>query len=177
MSLAVGSWQAGHPTGITLHHTADRSLPHVIQYGIAENVGYHLIIDRDGSIHQTANLNYKIYHAGKAMWLKESPNRNHIAVAVVSWGRVERIGDEFKSWTGAKIPHDLVAHREGGYWDQATSIQESALWTVIKWLVKEFKIDPRKICGHSECAIPKGRKDDPKGVLSLTMDEIRQGLL
>lgn len=176
MSLAVGSWQAGHPTGITLHHTADRSLPHVIQYGIAENVGYHLIIDRDGSIHQTAQFNYKIYHAGKAMWLKESPNRNHIAVAVISWGRVERVGDDFKSWTGSRVPHDLVAHREGGYWDQATAVQEEALWTVIKWLVQEFKIDPKKICGHSECAQPKGRKDDPMGVLSLTMKEIRLNL-
>jgi len=171
--LSRGPWPSGKPVGVTVHHSADRDLAQVEAYGAAEKIGYHIIIDRDGSAHQTAHLDACVAHAGKASWNKVSPNRGHVAVCVLSWGRVKREGDKFTTWTTEELPHDQIAHRQGGYWDEATEIQELALWDCLEWLCREFGILPDNVCGHDECALPKGRKDDPGGVLSLTMTEVR----
>jgi N-acetyl-anhydromuramyl-L-alanine amidase AmpD len=179
--LSRGPWVTVKPVGITIHHAADRDLEQVEAYGAAEKVGYHIIIDRDGKAHQTTYLDTCVAHAGKANWRRFSPNRSHIAVCVLSWGRLTRVSDsEYKSWAKQDVPMDSVAWRpdnvkgEMHYWDEATEAQEDALWECLEWLCKEFKIDPDNICGHDEAALPRGRKDDPGGVLSLPMPKVRE---
>ena len=177
--LAVGPWPAGKPRGITLHHSADRNLEHVVAFGIAEKVGYHFIVDRLGIVHQGASLEQRVNHAGKANWLGMSPNREHLAVCVLSWGRLQKVGDEFQSWSTRQVPNDSVAERgdnfdgKVAYWDEATEAQEAALWGLLTWLCLAYKIPSSNICGHDECALPRGRKDDPGGVLSLSMPAVR----
>jgi N-acetyl-anhydromuramyl-L-alanine amidase AmpD len=176
--LSRGPWPAGKPFGITVHHAADRDLEQVEAYGAEEKIGYHLIIDRDGLIHQTCFLDTQVAHAGNAKWKGLSPNRTHVAVSLLSWGRLTKKGDTFQAWSSAEVPNDSAIERPDfrgklAFWDSATEKQEAALWKVLMKLCLEFSIDPANICGHDECALPKGRKDDPGGILSKTMPEVR----
>lgn len=178
-SLARGPFAQG-VVGVTVHHAADRDLDRVKKHGASTRIGYHLVIDRDGFVHQTAYLDQQVAHAGNALWNGVSPNRAHVAVCVLSWGRVTRGDGGFKSWSGALVPTADVVRRPGrdgkpGTWDLTTAKQEAALLDVLAWLVA-CGIDPAQVCGHDECALPLGRKDDPGGVLSCSMKQVRERL-
>ena len=160
------------PTGITIHYTAARSWEGVVQALKARDLNYHLLIDREGNVIQTAVLNKRVNHAGKASWLGKSPNLSHIAIALLNWGRLD---EEKKTWAGKKLPQNEVAMRKNYYWDRCTNLQEEGLITVLRWFMA-VGIDPDHICGHDECALPAGRKIDPGGILSATMPEIRSEL-
>jgi N-acetyl-anhydromuramyl-L-alanine amidase AmpD len=168
--LGVRSWPS-LPTGITVHYTADGDLDRVKREMDKTKIGYHFIIDREGKIHQTANLAKAVNHAGKAMWNGQSPNRTHLAISVLSWGLVNRDG---LSWNGTRVLN--VEKRMGELWDIATQKQESVLKKLIQDLMTDFQISAANICGHEECAIPRGRKIDPGGVLSFTMAQLRKEL-
>lgn len=171
----------GRPSGITLHYLADRSVNRAHQSLLENGLGYHLIIDRLGSVYQTAFLTKRVDHAGKALWNDKSPNRFHVGIALASWGRLNVQGTAFYSWAGTEISMDEVAARKSNIdgrlyaWDAATDVQEEKLWEVLRWFIVQG-IDPKNICDHSECALPPGRKLDIGGVLSATMEEIRQRL-
>jgi N-acetyl-anhydromuramyl-L-alanine amidase AmpD len=167
--LGVRSWP-GLPTGITVHYTADGDLERVKREMNSSKVGYHFIVDRDGLIHQTANLAKAVNHAGKAMWNGQSPNRTHLAVAFISWGHLDKDG---RAWNGMKVLNPVK--RRGLLWDPATEVQEKKLLQLLSDLMRDFDISPMNICGHDECALPAGRKADPGGSLSKSMAEIRKG--
>lgn len=156
------------PIGVTIHYTADDSLERSISALRMAGLGYHIIIDRDGSTYQCAPFTDRVYHAGKALWHGYKPNSSHIAISLISWGKLSH----GKSWRGDVVPEAEIAERWGGQWHEATPVQGQVLMNLLRWLV-EAGIDPRHICGHDECALPPGRKVDPGGVLSKTMAEIR----
>lgn len=169
------------PSGVTVHYTADGSARKSIAALKGAGLGYHIIIDRDGTVYQTCYLTQSVYHAGKAMWNGRSPNRHHLAVAVVSWGAVTLKDGNYRAWTGMPLPREEVQRREGNlgsgdyHWHVCTRPQENALLAFLRWAVSKG-IKPEDVCGHDECAIPKGRKADPGGVLSLSMLELRDAL-
>jgi N-acetyl-anhydromuramyl-L-alanine amidase AmpD len=171
-ALGVGPMQ---PLGICVHYLADRDVDRSI-LGLKEaGLGYHLIIDRSGRIYQTCYFNLRVNHAGVAEWNGLSPNRNFIAIALASWGYLET-GN--KAWNGAIIDVKETALRPSNIsqklmrWDAATEVQETALINCIGWLMSKG-ISVKNICGHDESAKPVGRKQDPGGVLSRTMVEMR----
>lgn len=168
--LGVNPWPA-LPTGITIHYTADGDIDRVKREMDKSKIGYHFIIDRDGLIHQTAALTKSVNHAGKALWNGQSPNRTHIAIAVVSWGLVN---DDKIAWNGTKVP--FAVKRKGQYWDSATPAQERSLMKLLFGLISDFQIRASNICGHDECALPPGRKIDPGCVFSFSMPELRKAL-
>jgi N-acetyl-anhydromuramyl-L-alanine amidase AmpD len=164
------------PTGVTVHYTADRDLDRAVRALAARELGYHLIIDRAGAVFQFVPFSKGVWHAGKAMWGSLSPNRAHIAVSLVSWGEVECLAPgAFQSWNAQTVPTDEVVQRQVEWWDAATAAQEAALLEVLAW-VCGHGIDVSAICGHDECALPKGRKIDPGGVISMTMQELRNAV-
>jgi len=167
--LGVNFWPA-MPTGITVHYTADGDIARVKREMDKSKVGYHFIIDRNGALHQTANLTKSVNHAGKAMWNGQSPNRTHIAVAIVSWGF---LNDDGLAWNGTKV---IGTKRKGQLWDAASEAQEKMLMHLLRELMADFAISPGNICGHDECALPKGRKSDPGQTLSMSMSDIRKML-
>lgn len=167
--LGTHLWPA-LPTGITVHYTADGTLEQAKRAMDERKIGYHFIVDRDGLIHQTANLAKAVNHAGKAIWNGQSPNRTHLAIAFVNWGLAS--GDSL-SWAGIKIE---TVKRMGFLWEPATAKQEKALKRLIQDLMKDFGISAANICGHDEAALPKGRKVDPGGSLSFTMAQLRKEL-
>jgi N-acetyl-anhydromuramyl-L-alanine amidase AmpD len=161
------------PSGITLHYTADRDLDRTVTALKARDLGYHLIIDRAGTVWQFVPFNRTVWHAGKALWGAHSPNRAHLSISLLSWGEVECLAPgAFEAWNGRAVNTDEVVQRSGGWWDAATVAQESAMMDAILWVCQKG-IDVSQICGHDECALPKGRKVDPGGVISMTMEQIR----
>lgn len=157
------------PAGVTIHYTADDSLERSITTLKLAGLGYHILIDYDGTCYQAAPFTDRVYHAGKALWLGNKPNSTHIAISLISWGKLSH----GKSWRGDIIPEYEIAERQGGQWHKATVNQETSLMDLLQWLVQQG-IDPRHICGHDECALPPGRKVDPGGVLQLSMSEVRK---
>lgn len=185
-ALARGPLHSEKPLGITVHYTADRDLQSTFDAlktaGSDYSLGYHVVIDRNGCVTQLARFDRMVYHAGKALWLGESPNRTHIAVALLSYGELKKdIHGNFTSWSGVPIdPHQADRRKNNvnedySWWDVATPAQETSLKMFLLWCVAHG-INPESICGHDECAIPKGRKVDPGGVLSTTMQGLRDWL-
>lgn len=160
------------PAGITVHYTADGSLERLKREMGTTKVGYHLIIDRDGTIIQTASMLKTVNHAGVANWNGKSPNRSHFAVAFISWGRLNSQG---QAWTGLQIQNPVT--RAQGMWDAASPAQEKSLTKLLTHLINTYKISPLEICGHDECSLPAGRKIDPGGSLSKSMAELRLDLI
>lgn len=169
------------PRGVVVHYLADRNSERAIASLKSQGLGYHVIIERDGSVVQTTYLNLAVNHAGEASWQKASPNRHFLAVAVSSWGVLTPKDGKLIAWNGSQVGGHEAAERRGNvhdssyWWDVATNPQETALRKFLNWAV-ERGIDPKMICGHDECALPKGRKPDPGGVLSCSMKEMRREL-
>lgn len=169
--LGVSDFKPG-PKGITVHYTADGSVERIKREMGSTKIGYHYIIDKDGSIIQTASLLKTVNHAGVAMWNDKSPNRTHLAVAFVCWGYLNARG---QTWTGLQIPNPVS--RANGMWDAATDAQEKSLTKLLIHLINTYKISPLDICGHDEAALPAGRKIDPGGSLSKSMAQLRSDLM
>lgn len=165
------------PKGVTVSFSADRRLDKFYRGLKKKETGYHLVIDRDGTVTQLAYANQKINHAGKAEWNHLDPNESHLSVCLLSWGAIIPFGENFRSWNGtivgkseAVLEIDILGQQF--YWDKATVLQEERLFDVLSWAVT-FGIDPQNICGHDECALPSGRSDSPGGIISIPMNEIR----
>lgn len=179
--LAMSAGPMTDVAGVTVHHTADTNVQRLIDSLKGEELGYHLVIDRDGTVIQLTYFSQRVNHAGAAKWLGESPNRSHIAVGLVSWGAVEKKGNRYFAWNGAEVVATQVANRKGNlsdhsyYWHAATPQQEAALEVFLRWCMLRG-LSREHFCGHDECALPRGRKSDPGGVLSTTMAELRAKL-
>lgn len=164
----------GRPVGVTVHYTADRKLQRVVKSLQEKNLAYHLFITRGGEVIQAVDFETTTNHAGNALWNGHSPNKTHVSISLVSWGQLEMdMTSGYKAWNGAIILPSEVRGKDNKYWDRCTDEQEKALLDVLRWFVHFQGIDPKNICGHDECAIPKGRKVDPGSVLSMTMQELR----
>jgi N-acetyl-anhydromuramyl-L-alanine amidase AmpD len=167
--------------GVTIHDTADIKVGRLIDSLVSDGLGYHIIIDRDGTVIQTTYFSQRVNHAGVAKWNGASPNRQHIAVSLVSWGAVSFKDKKYYAWNGSEVPGIQVAKRKGNVnetvynWHAATAEQEKSLMTFLRWcLLRGIKRE--NICGHDECALPSGRKSDPGGVLSMSMAQLRERL-
>ena len=159
--------------GITLHYTGARSTSSTLTALKSTGYRYHILIERDGSVHQLAKLTHRVNHAGRALWRGYSPNKYHIAVALESWGFLDQ---HHKSWAGTFIPPEERREFEGYTWDKCTEIQEVRLLAFLTWAI-ENGVPVNGICGHDECCLPFGRKKDPGGILWLPTPAIREKLL
>ena len=166
------------PEGITIHYTANGSVESTIKALRDQGLNYHLIIDRDGKVYQTASFFHGTWHAGKAIWRGQSPNYKHLSVALVSWGWLIEVHGQYETWAGKLILPDEIRHTEANgkmHWQKATDPQQASLMRFLRWAV-DCGIDPERICGHDECCEPPGRKTDPGGVLGWPVSSIRDKL-
>ncbi len=175
---AAGQFIGSRPQGVTVHYSADRDLQRVIRTLHERGLNYHLIIDREGKVHQLCYLDRRVNHAGPSLWRQQSCNRWHAAVCILNWGQLKKGA---MTWNDIPLPAEDIARRPENVsfkmtlWDAATPAQEASLLMVLRWFVA-MKVDPRNIVGHDESAIPPGRKVDPGGALSWTMEDLRNSL-
>jgi N-acetyl-anhydromuramyl-L-alanine amidase AmpD len=162
--------------GITVHYAADRDVARTVASLVKGGLGYHYLINRNGTIFKLAEDSQMLYHAGNAAWRGKYPNRHHVAICLMSWGKLTIRDGKFFAWNGTELPVEEVRTRGDLTWDKATLAQEQALMDLLETYVKKG-VDPEDICGHDECCIPKGRKIDPGGTLSLPVAEIRRLLM
>lgn len=156
--------------GVTVHYTASGCLNSALNAMQQSGLGYHFLIDRDGSIIQTSPLNHRTDHAGKAEWNEDRPNRSHISVSLVSWGLLNERSENYLG----KVVESVK--RDGKMWHPATKAQEASVLDLCKKIMVAFKISHQNICGHDECCLPRGRKSDPGSIMSFDMKELRKRL-
>ena len=157
------------PTGITVHYTADDDIERVKRSMKESVIGYHFLISKDGKIHQTSRIDKTVDQAGRAIWQRKSPNRTHIAISLVSWGR---LNEEKNSWTGKHVSDAVF--RFGYWWDSASKEQEESIVKLCKYIRDNVRIPFDSIAGHDEICIPKGRKIDPGHVMSFDIEALRR---
>lgn len=163
----VGEFPNGAPRGVTVHYTASRNIGATVRDLSAKRLGYHFIIDRDGTTYQCAGTNQVLNHAGRSAWGDTLPNRDHVGVALISWGQVTWTSDEYlTTWCGVLLPVSEGVKTGKTWWHKATEAQEKSLLSLLKNLV-DSGVPAKNICGHDECCIPKGRKIDPGGVVDV----------
>lgn len=176
-----GPWRSKTPKGVVVHYTAGPSLKAAISELKLRSLAYHFIITRDGVIYQTANCNQKTAHAGISEWRGLYCNSEFIGLAIDSWGLLKIKDGKRYAWPknyGLEIQSEVNVTNVNGrdeYWEAATDPQEKSFWTLLRAILKEYNISPDFVCGHDECAVPKGRKCDPGGTLP-TMASIREAL-
>ena len=102
---------------------------------IQSEVSCHYLIKNNGEIVKLVPDSYIAWHAGESSWKNhKSLNQNSIGIEITNPGH------------------------EHGY-KKFTKKQITALLKLSKFLIKEYKISPKNILGHSDIAIP--RKKDP----------------
>jgi len=170
------------PVGITVHYLGSVNVMSAAEYLDTANLAYHIIIDKGGNAWQMADFKKRVNHAGVATWQGYSPNRTHLAIALASWGQLKFERKKLKTWAGQTFKAEDAAYRAGNlglaktWWDAATHEQVEKLLEILRHFVLGG-IHPANICGHDECALPSGRKQDPGGVLPFSMAELRNILM
>lgn len=176
-SKSVKTHGALRPSYIVLHNTLGGSASGSIDFlnNETNGFGYHFLIDRDGSIFQTAPLNAITRHAGLSNWRGwDNLNSFSIGISFANYGPLSRSGDGWVNMYGGRIndtdvlpgpiPHYNGATKyELSGWETYTTAQvQSALW-ICQEVMKVFPI--RDIVRHDDVSI--GRKIDTGPALDL----------
>jgi N-acetylmuramoyl-L-alanine amidase len=130
------------------------------------DLGAHLIIDRDGTIHQCRPFNKTISHAGASRWVDpftgikyKSCNGFTIGIELANAGddpAVIKIASKLPGYAGTIN----AKHRNGGpikTWEKYSKAQMDACISAVQQLVERYNLDD--ITGH-DCIAPE-RKNDP----------------
>tara|TARA_B100000795_G_scaffold254389_1_gene225261 strand:- start:86 stop:832 length:747 start_codon:yes stop_codon:yes gene_type:complete len=101
---------------------------------IQSEVSCHYLIKNNGEINTMVPVSYIAWHAGKSLWGSyKSLNKNSIGIEITNPGH------EFS-------------------YKKFSKKQIISLLRLSKFLIKEYKIDPKNILGHSDVA-PERKKD------------------
>lgn len=190
--------KTGNPKGLVVHFTAGRS-----KWGerdalsTLENLSYRglgcLVMSCDGIIYRAQNqpINVVGFHAGNSIFggtkglsyycmgmeiccagkVQEHVNEDQKRRRYLSWFK-----EEYSEYEVRFIPKQ-TENMAFGYYHKFTEAQEKALVEFCLWqknINSEFNCD--WVLGHDEICVPKGRKTDPGGSLSLSMPKFRQKL-
>jgi N-acetylmuramoyl-L-alanine amidase len=119
---------------IVLHYDASMDFKQTFRWLKRKRNSYHYFIRRDGTIHKLIDPKYQANHAGLSYWDGNvRMNRYSIGVCLQNDGKVDYTDKQYQS---------------------------------LQWLINTQKkrfhdITDEKIIGHSDIAIPRGRKSDP----------------
>lgn len=158
------------PKFIVIHYTAggdlDSSIAHLKRMGY----GYHILIDRDGSLVQGASFDRGVNHAGCSNYAGfEQFNDNSIGICLANYGYLDLEDQANGHFFRSDLPdvelfeEDVVMsrHYSGGgvmAWERYTQAQYDSLFKVCKLLHASYP-SIMGVLGHDEVAV--GRKLDP----------------
>lgn len=176
-----GEYPRGFPEGAIIHHTAGRTL-NGDHKALQDGPYPCLLIDRDGTVYQPMPLNRWGYHSGTIH------HKTHVGIEVCGAGKLSKVVGGYRSWFGQLYqPADVREIRSGqripipGFYHKFTPEQEEALIGLLLYLKNEapgiFSFD--RVIGHDEACESVGqygRKNDPGGSLSMTMNQLRSKL-
>jgi N-acetyl-anhydromuramyl-L-alanine amidase AmpD len=181
-----GTYAKGYPQGAIVHYTAGRrsGLKQEIDAQVRNRYLY-FVIDVEGNIAQNFSLDSWGYHAGRSKYtgLSGSVSNELVGIEIQSAGRVQKKGNNYKTWFGTKISKNTVRHirankdnQIAGYYEKYSKAQEKSLTKLLLWLHTNnsdvFSLD--LVLGHDE--VSPNRKQDPGGALSYSMVEYRKYL-
>lgn len=148
---------------VVLHRTGGASMASAIATFKASGIGTHFIIDKDGTIKQTANTDKYTYHIGKvhARCMEEGTCSAEEAKKIKSFGwSTDKIHDNEKTKNyPERYPinaDSLGIEVVGQYskstktWDQATARQKTSINFLIKKLQKAYNLTDRDIYEHDK---------------------------
>ena len=124
---------------IVIHATASSTLEGVISWfnDPAVQLSAHYTIGKDGRIVQHVRDEDRAWHAGKSEW-KGVSGLNDYGLGV-----------------------ELVNLNDGG--DPYPEAQHQANALLCAYLCRKHNVKPENIVGHTDIAVPPGRKSDPRG--------------
>lgn len=154
------------PDTLLLHYTETPTMASALRTltSPTSKVSAHLLIDRDGTIHQLVPFTTVAWHAGVSEWEgRQGLNSCSIGIELVNAGRLLRKGDHLEDQWGHRIPeHETVrmAHPNEetlSWWHLYTGEQVASCEHVCRALMQTYSIE--WILGHDE--VSPGRKTDP----------------
>lgn len=184
-----GVYRFNYPEYAVIHYTGSRrSYKNMSIYttgveamlqSINDKKYSYFVIGMDGTVIQSLPLNLWGYHAGTAYHPKlktSNVSSRSVGIEVVNAGMLTKVGEKFKSWYGEEFDSSQVRYKDGEWYLKFTPQQENSLTSLLRWLANNnpsvFKLD--NVVGHNEVSI--GRKTDPGGCLSMSMNMYRDYL-
>ena len=119
---------------IVLHYDESMDFKTTFRWLKRKRNSYHYFIRRDGTIHKLIDPKYQANHAGLSFWDNNvRMNRYSIGICLQNDGKIKYTDKQY----------------------------ESLLWLINIQKKRFHDITEEKIIGHSDIAIPRGRKSDP----------------
>lgn len=177
-----GNYKHDYPLGCVIHYSAGDDITSSMEWGRLNGFSF-FGINQDGIVIQSVPLNEWGYHAGISYHPEFGDNLSSklVGIELTCNGKLEKKNGEFYTWYNRIVPKENVRtcdekdNIQMGYYEKYTTKQELALEALILWLYDNnpFTFNLANVFGHDEICIPKGRKTDPGGCLSMTMTQYR----
>lgn len=149
-------------TAIICHYTAGGNSSGAVSWfqDPASKVSAHYVIGKDGQVVQMVALDRAAWHAGTSELAGTAGvNAFSIGIEIVNWGKLTKKDGKFYTYTGQLYRGSEPVNVNGAYWEPFTDEQYKAVIRLTTALIDRYPLE--HITGHSDVAIPKGRKIDP----------------
>jgi N-acetylmuramoyl-L-alanine amidase len=168
---------------IILHYTAGGHYSGTVSWFLDSrtSASSHFVIGREGEIVQMVRLSDRAHHAGDGEMLRDgellNPNDFSIGIEIANFGLLDYSGSNFfYSYDGVtRSMYDVVKYgpprfanityydgmRIHGAWERYKQKQIKSVTKLCKLLIDTYHIPLDRIVGHSDTALPLGRKKDP----------------
>lgn len=194
-----GEYEHKWPIGAVIHSSASRDDVASVIDTLLDNKLACLVIGRDGTIYQSFDITKKGFHCGTIH------HNSHVGIEIISAGKVNKLGyGMYAPWYNVKPSKNnldiiidttkllkesdvrevtFISKKQiSGAYHKFTDEQEKSLIELLIFLYRNapnscFQID--NILGHDEVCFlsdQEGRKTDPGGCLSVSMDTFRDRL-
>lgn len=157
-----------NPRYLIIHYTAGGGVSGSLETLKANRTSYHVLIDRDGSIHQVAAFDRRAGHAGVSNWKgQDDMNRHSIGISLANFGGyLKKLpggvwrapgGKEMEGHEVLEAEHHIGLSDVTG-WERFKDPQIAAMLLVVAAIGGAYPtiIDAM---GHDEVAM--GRREDP----------------
>ncbi len=153
-------FKPGALVGQVTHYSASSNTNGTIKYLCLDSVkaSAHLVIGRDGSVHQLVPFDTVAWHAGRSKYdgLK-GWNRRSIGTELINRGKLTMKDGKYYDWIGTLVPEDEVFKDGDAYWHDYTDVQILAYFVVSKLIQEKYGL--KYAVRHSDIA--PSRKIDP----------------